>query len=187
MIVIAIAFAAFTTAGLAHASNATPTSAQQSRWWLGLAKGESKFDGLEQRLAARPVITVPTTNASCWKAGVSVAKRQISFVTRIPLSAAASWRRSLHAPDECTSVATSDGGSRRGPCLRCAARPHARCQQRFRSRAAMQTWLSRHESSATRRAYRKEAKRLISDASPVGCRPAQPLTRCRRLSRQHRN
>jgi pimeloyl-ACP methyl ester carboxylesterase len=30
------------------------------RWWLGLAKGESKYDGLEQRLAARPAITVPT-------------------------------------------------------------------------------------------------------------------------------
>ena len=30
------------------------------RWRLGLAEGESKFDELEQRLAAGPVITVPT-------------------------------------------------------------------------------------------------------------------------------
>ena len=30
------------------------------RWRLGLAEGESKYDGLETRLAAAPVITVPT-------------------------------------------------------------------------------------------------------------------------------
>ena len=30
------------------------------RWRLGLAQGETKFDQLEQRLAATPVITVPT-------------------------------------------------------------------------------------------------------------------------------
>jgi pimeloyl-ACP methyl ester carboxylesterase len=30
------------------------------RWRLGLAKGESKYDELEKRLAASPVITVPT-------------------------------------------------------------------------------------------------------------------------------
>jgi pimeloyl-ACP methyl ester carboxylesterase len=30
------------------------------RWRLGLADGESKYDDLEQRLARRPVITVPT-------------------------------------------------------------------------------------------------------------------------------
>jgi pimeloyl-ACP methyl ester carboxylesterase len=30
------------------------------RWRLGLAKGESKYDDLEKRLAAGPVITVPT-------------------------------------------------------------------------------------------------------------------------------
>ncbi|MEV7391082.1 alpha/beta hydrolase [Streptomyces sp. NPDC091215] len=30
------------------------------RWRLGLAKGESRYDGLEKRLAAAPVITVPT-------------------------------------------------------------------------------------------------------------------------------
>jgi pimeloyl-ACP methyl ester carboxylesterase len=30
------------------------------RWRLGLAEGESKYDDLEKRLAARPVITVPT-------------------------------------------------------------------------------------------------------------------------------
>jgi pimeloyl-ACP methyl ester carboxylesterase len=30
------------------------------RWRLGLAEGESKFDGLEKRLAEGPVITVPT-------------------------------------------------------------------------------------------------------------------------------
>jgi pimeloyl-ACP methyl ester carboxylesterase len=30
------------------------------RWRLGLAEGESKYDDLEQRLAAGPVITVPT-------------------------------------------------------------------------------------------------------------------------------
>ncbi|MFE2067936.1 alpha/beta fold hydrolase [Streptomyces sp. NPDC059467] len=30
------------------------------RWRLGLAKGESRYDGLEERLAAGPVITVPT-------------------------------------------------------------------------------------------------------------------------------
>jgi len=31
-----------------------------SRWRLGLAEGESKYDDLEKRLAAAPVITVPT-------------------------------------------------------------------------------------------------------------------------------
>jgi pimeloyl-ACP methyl ester carboxylesterase len=30
------------------------------RWRIGLARGESKYDKLEQRLAAAPVITVPT-------------------------------------------------------------------------------------------------------------------------------
>jgi pimeloyl-ACP methyl ester carboxylesterase len=30
------------------------------RWRLGLAKGEHRYDALEKRLAARPVITVPT-------------------------------------------------------------------------------------------------------------------------------
>ncbi|GGN88753.1 alpha/beta hydrolase [Streptomyces albiflavescens] len=30
------------------------------RWRLGLAKGEPRYDGLEKRLAAAPVITVPT-------------------------------------------------------------------------------------------------------------------------------
>ena len=30
------------------------------RWRLGLAEGEPKFDELEKRLAAAPVITVPT-------------------------------------------------------------------------------------------------------------------------------
>ncbi len=30
------------------------------RWRLGLAEGESKYDDLEQRLAAGPVIAVPT-------------------------------------------------------------------------------------------------------------------------------
>ncbi len=30
------------------------------RWRLGLAEGEAKYEGLEQRLAAAPVITVPT-------------------------------------------------------------------------------------------------------------------------------
>jgi pimeloyl-ACP methyl ester carboxylesterase len=30
------------------------------RWRLGLAEGESQYDELEQRLAAAPVITVPT-------------------------------------------------------------------------------------------------------------------------------
>jgi pimeloyl-ACP methyl ester carboxylesterase len=30
------------------------------RWRLGLAEGEPKYDSLEQRLAAAPVITVPT-------------------------------------------------------------------------------------------------------------------------------
>jgi pimeloyl-ACP methyl ester carboxylesterase len=30
------------------------------RWRLGLVKGEAKYDDLEKRLAARPVITVPT-------------------------------------------------------------------------------------------------------------------------------
>jgi pimeloyl-ACP methyl ester carboxylesterase len=30
------------------------------RWRLGLALGESKYDDLEKRLAAFPVITVPT-------------------------------------------------------------------------------------------------------------------------------
>jgi pimeloyl-ACP methyl ester carboxylesterase len=30
------------------------------RWRLGLAEGESKYDGLEKRLAAAPVISVPT-------------------------------------------------------------------------------------------------------------------------------
>jgi pimeloyl-ACP methyl ester carboxylesterase len=30
------------------------------RWRLGLAQGEAKYDGLEERLAATPVITVPT-------------------------------------------------------------------------------------------------------------------------------
>jgi len=30
------------------------------RWRLGLAKGEAKYDSLEKRLAASPVITVPT-------------------------------------------------------------------------------------------------------------------------------
>jgi pimeloyl-ACP methyl ester carboxylesterase len=30
------------------------------RWRLGLAEGETKYDGLEKRLAAGPVITVPT-------------------------------------------------------------------------------------------------------------------------------
>jgi len=30
------------------------------RWRLGLAEGESKYDGLEKRLAAFPVISVPT-------------------------------------------------------------------------------------------------------------------------------
>ncbi|MDX6264595.1 MAG: hypothetical protein QOH84_6283 [Kribbellaceae bacterium] len=30
------------------------------RWRLGLANGEHRYDGLEKRLAARPVITVPT-------------------------------------------------------------------------------------------------------------------------------
>jgi len=30
------------------------------RWRLGLAEGEPKFDALEKRLAAAPVITVPT-------------------------------------------------------------------------------------------------------------------------------
>jgi pimeloyl-ACP methyl ester carboxylesterase len=30
------------------------------RWRLGLAKGEAKYDDLEKRLAAAPVITVPT-------------------------------------------------------------------------------------------------------------------------------
>ena len=30
------------------------------RWRLGLAEGEPKYDDLEKRLAAAPVITVPT-------------------------------------------------------------------------------------------------------------------------------
>jgi pimeloyl-ACP methyl ester carboxylesterase len=30
------------------------------RWRLGLAEGEAKYDDLERRLAAGPVITVPT-------------------------------------------------------------------------------------------------------------------------------
>ena len=30
------------------------------RWRLGLAEGEAKYDDLEKRLAAAPVITVPT-------------------------------------------------------------------------------------------------------------------------------
>ena len=30
------------------------------RWRLGLAEGEPKYDGLEQRLAEAPIITVPT-------------------------------------------------------------------------------------------------------------------------------
>jgi pimeloyl-ACP methyl ester carboxylesterase len=30
------------------------------RWRLGLAPGESKYDGLESKLARAPVITVPT-------------------------------------------------------------------------------------------------------------------------------
>lgn len=30
------------------------------RWRLGLASGESKYDDLEQRLAAAPAVTVPT-------------------------------------------------------------------------------------------------------------------------------
>ena len=30
------------------------------RWRLGLAKGESKYDEIEKRLAAAPVLTVPT-------------------------------------------------------------------------------------------------------------------------------
>ena len=30
------------------------------RWRLGLAEGEAKYDELEKRLAAAPVITVPT-------------------------------------------------------------------------------------------------------------------------------
>jgi pimeloyl-ACP methyl ester carboxylesterase len=30
------------------------------RWRLGLAQGESKYDGIEQRLAAGPTISVPT-------------------------------------------------------------------------------------------------------------------------------
>jgi len=30
------------------------------RWRLGLAPGESTYDGLEERLASRPVVTVPT-------------------------------------------------------------------------------------------------------------------------------
>ena len=36
------------------------TTVHNYRWRLGLAEGEAKYDDLEKRLAARPVITVPT-------------------------------------------------------------------------------------------------------------------------------
>jgi site-specific recombinase XerD len=125
---------ALRSAGITSLAELTLQAARRRRWWAAIpGLGETNAKGVEDFFAAHPALT-----------------RSASELVNIP-------SRSELVPWEALAVPESLDGSRglyRAPTRQCLLGA-------TNDLAAVEAWLQLHESEATRRAYRKEAERLI--------------------------